>query len=196
MRTGTAWGETHHLSPVPTGLMSSRASLHRDESRGCSHCVPSGRRFRPAFAAAVVTALLAGCSPSGGTGAGPGTAAPNENTAGGFGDFSFDIGNQSASTNGAPEPRASAEAGAELYGAAEQECAVCHGANAEGTVAFGGPLVATSADQLRETLADGSNHRGGLRPDWTDDDYQNLEAFLAAVGRDVGTNGTDTGTNG
>ena|GEM_PF-4904742 len=192
MRTETAWGETRHLSPVPTGVMSSRPSIHRGGLRGCSHCVASGRRFRPAFAAVVVTVLLAGCSPSAGTG----TAAPNDNTAGGFGNFSFDIGNQNASTNGAQEPRANAEAGAALYGAAEQECAVCHGANAEGTVALGGPLVGTSADQLRETLADGSNHRGESRPDWTDDDYQNLEAFLAAVGQDVGTNGTDTGTNG
>ena len=165
----------------------------------------SGRRTigKPRTVAAVLVlisvALAADCAPSGGTGAAQ-PATPDANLNGGYGDFSFEITDQDATTNGTDPPGADAEAGATLYGSAEQACAVCHGTYAEGA-AQAGPLVETSAARLEEVLGSEDDHQNVSRPPLTDEDYLNLEAFLVAPGQDAGSNGvdadtTDSGTNG
>ncbi len=167
-------------------------------STGYSRLIRPRRWRTPALAAVVFAALLAGCSrsPSSGTGQTVPATNANDNSGSGYGDFSFDLSNQNAGTNGVEDGGPDAEAGAALYRSAEQACAVCHGTDAEGTTALGSPLAGTTTDRLLEVLAEDSDHTGGPRPDFANDDYLNLAAFLATVGQDVSTNGTDVGTNG
>ena len=197
--------ETNPFSGLRNEPKSTVAVATHGRSVGCAQGAPPlpgvgdgrARRFstvrRLTTSVLGVMVLLAGCSPSAGTATG--SASPNDSTEGGYGNFSFDLGGQSAGTNGAQEPGPYAEVGAALYRSPEQACVICHGTNAEGA-ARGGTIVGTSAEQLREVLGGETDHEGVPRPALTDNDYRNLEAFLATVGQDIGTNGTDTDTNG
>ncbi|MCP4589188.1 MAG: hypothetical protein GY842_00450 [bacterium] len=152
-----------------------------------------------AFALVLFAALGAGCTPtvSSGSGGGGGSGVQVSDTEGAFGDFSFDLTeDDEVDTNGTEDPGADAQAGGVLFRSAEQGCAVCHGEDAEGTAALGGAVVETSEARLREMLAEGTEHQGGGRPSYSDDDFANLEAFLAGVEDDAGTNGVDTDSNG
>jgi len=171
------------------------AATHRPTTLRCRvrRWVTAGSQNAAAIPAIVLVALIVGCSPSGGTGTGQAT--PNADLAGGYGDFSFDIADPAATTNGAEEDAADPEAGAALYRSAEQACAVCHGTNAEGA-ALGEPLVGTSAQRLEEVLEGDDDHQNVSRPTLTNEDYLDIEAFLATVGQDLDSNGADTGTNG
>jgi mono/diheme cytochrome c family protein len=141
-------------------------------------------------------AIAISCASGGGGGGGGGgtaTAGPGGGADGGILTVNPDVGADDP-TDLALAIVGDPTAGQALFQNVLSACFVCHGDHGEGTV-LGPSIVGASSLELDGALTPGSEHTGGIMPDFTGQEFADLAAFLdgGAATDDINSNGLDAG---